>query len=50
MTHKTPEQIARDKRARALSLPTNRKPPERKVHIAIAPRNPVIYPVWSINK
>ena len=50
MTHKTPEQIARDKRARALSLPTNRKPPARKQHIEITPRSTVVYPHWSINK
>ena len=45
MTHKTPEQLAADKRARALSLPTNRKPPSRKVHVIITPSRGQIY--WS---
>ena len=44
-THKTPVQIAADKRTRALRLPTNRKPPTNAVQIVIAPSRGEIY--WS---
>jgi hypothetical protein len=50
MIHKTPEQIAADKRAKALTLSCIKKTkPTQKQQLVIPPRNKELLPYWSDN-
>jgi hypothetical protein len=52
MNHKTPEQIAADKRAKALTLDgVNKTPkPTNKQRFIIPPRRTELLPYWSDNE